>query len=94
MSGIAMCATHCRSWVQLLLFVSAVIYPSSASSGKVRTLLLLNPIATCIEAFRACLFHTPLDWTALGIATATTLLLGIIAATSFQRLERTFGDVI
>lgn len=80
--------------VQLLLFVSAVIYPSSALSGRVRTLLALNPIATFIEAFRACLFNTPLAWSALGVATATTLLLGIIAAYSFQRLERTFGDVV
>ena len=80
--------------VQLLLFVSAVIYPSSALSGEVRILLTLNPIATFIEAFRACLFHTAFAWTDLGIATATTLLLGIIAAYSFQRLEGTFGDVI
>jgi lipopolysaccharide transport system permease protein len=80
--------------VQLLLFVSAVIYPSTTLSGRVRTLLRLNPIATFIEAFRACLFNTPLDWPALGIATVTTLLLGILAAYSFQRLESTFGDVV
>lgn len=80
--------------VQLLLFVSAVIYPSSTLSGPVRALLTLNPIATYIEAFRASLFNTPLDWPALGIAAATTLLLGLIAAYSFQRLESTFGDVI
>lgn len=80
--------------VQLLLFVSAVIYPSSTLSGKVRILLTLNPIATFIEAFRASLFNTPLDWRALGIAVAMTLLLAIIAAYSFQRLESTFGDVV
>jgi lipopolysaccharide transport system permease protein len=80
--------------VQLLLFVSAVIYPAAASSGNVRTVLTFNPIATFIEAFRACVFNDPLDWRALGIATAMTLLVGSIAAYSFERLESTFGDVI
>jgi lipopolysaccharide transport system permease protein len=80
--------------VQMLLFVSAVIYPSSMVPAALRPFLLLNPIATFIEAFRACLFGTPLDWGALGIGAALTLLLLLCAAYSFNRLESTFGDVI
>jgi len=80
--------------VQMLLFVSAVIYPSTMVPAALRPLLLLNPIATFIEAFRACVFGTPLDWGALAIGTAITLLLLLFATYSFHRLESTFGDVI
>jgi lipopolysaccharide transport system permease protein len=80
--------------VQLLLFVSAVIYPSTMITGNARRLLLLNPIAVFVEGFRAALFGLPLNWTAVGIACAVSFALLAIAAFSFQRLESTFADVV
>lgn len=80
--------------VQLLLFVSAVIYPSTMITGNARRLMLLNPIAVFIEGFRAAVFGKPLDWTAVGIACAASFALLAIAAFSFQRLESTFADIV
>jgi lipopolysaccharide transport system permease protein len=80
--------------VQLLLFVSAVIYPSTMITGNARRLLLLNPIAAFVEGFRAAVFGLPFNWAAVGIACAVSLALLAIAAFSFQRLESTFADIV
>lgn len=80
--------------IQLWMFISAVIYPTSITGGKLRLLLRLNPIAALIENFRAALFNQPFDWTSLGIATVITLVVLIYAAFSFRRMERTFADIV
>jgi lipopolysaccharide transport system permease protein len=80
--------------VQLLLFVSAVIYPSTMITGNAHRLLLLNPIAAFVEGFRAAVFGLPFNWAAVGIACAVSIALLAIAAFSFQRLENTFADIV
>ena len=80
--------------IQLWMFVSAVIYPSSMVGGKLRVALMLNPVAGIIENFRACLFGTAFDWTALAVAVSITLVLLVYSAYSFRRMERTFADIV
>jgi lipopolysaccharide transport system permease protein len=80
--------------IQLWMFVSAVIYPSSMVGGKLRIALMLNPVAGIIENFRACLFGTAFDWTALVVSVIITLVLLVYSAYSFRRMERTFADIV
>jgi lipopolysaccharide transport system permease protein len=80
--------------IQLGMFVSAVIYPSSMVGGKLRTALRLNPVAGIVENFRAALFGRPFDWPALGFSTVITLAVLVYAAYSFRRMERTFADIV
>jgi lipopolysaccharide transport system permease protein len=80
--------------IQLWMFVSAVIYPSSMVGGKLRVALMLNPVAGIIENFRACLFGRAFDWTALAVSFVITLILLVYSAYSFRRMERTFADIV
>jgi len=80
--------------IQLWLFVSSVILPSSAISGKLRWVLLLNPMSGIIEGYRAALFGTPFDWPALGIATVLTIATLFYSVYSFGKAERSFADII
>jgi len=80
--------------IQLWLFVSSVIMPSSALGPKWRRLLLLNPMSGIIEGYRSALFGLPFDWTALGIASLLTLVVLIYSFYSFARVERSFADII
>ncbi len=80
--------------IQLWLFVSSVILPSSAIPAKWRWLLMLNPMSGIIEGYRAALFGLPFDWTALGIAAVLTIVTLIYAIYSFGRVERSFADII
>ena len=80
--------------IQLWLFVSSVILPSSAIPPKWRWLLRLNPMSGIIEGYRSALFGLPFDWPALGIASGLTILTLLYAIYSFGRVERSFADII
>ena len=80
--------------IQLWLFVSSVILPSSAIPQKWRWLLTLNPMSGIIEGYRSALFGLPFDWPALGIASGLTILTLLYAIYAFGRVERSFADII
>ncbi|HEX3249370.1 MAG TPA: ABC transporter permease [Pyrinomonadaceae bacterium] len=80
--------------IQLWLFVSSVILPSSAVPPKWRWLLMLNPMSGIIEGYRSALFGLPFDWPALSVAAVLTLLVLLYAIYAFSRVERSFADII
>lgn len=80
--------------IQLWLFVSSVILPSSALPHKWRWLLMLNPMSGIIEGYRSALFGLPFDWPALGAAAVITLIVLAYSIYSFARVERSFADII
>jgi len=80
--------------IQLWLFVSSVILPSSSVPSKWRWLLLLNPMSAIIEGYRSALFGLPFDWPALSVAAVLTLLVLLYAIYAFARVERSFADII
>jgi lipopolysaccharide transport system permease protein len=80
--------------IQIWLFVSSVILPSSALPQKYRWLLMLNPMSGIIEGYRSALFGLPFDWTAIGIAALITVVVLVYAIYSFTRVERSFADII
>jgi lipopolysaccharide transport system permease protein len=80
--------------IQLWLFVSSVILPSSALPQKYRWLLMLNPMSGIIEGYRSALFGLPFDWLALGVAALITFAVLAYAIYSFARVERSFADII
>ena len=80
--------------IQIWLFVSSVILPSSALPQKYRWLLMLNPMSGIIEGYRAALFGLPFDWPALAMAAGITGAVLLYAIYSFARVERSFADII
>jgi lipopolysaccharide transport system permease protein len=80
--------------IQLWMFVSPVIYPSSMLSGKLRIFLTINPLTGIIENFRAALLNRRLNLSSLAISTGITLILLLYSAYSFRRMERHFADIV
>lgn len=80
--------------IQLWLFVSSVILPSSSVSAKYRWILILNPMSGIIEGYRSALFGLPFDWPAIGIASLITVVVLFYSAYSFSRVEKSFADII
>jgi lipopolysaccharide transport system permease protein len=80
--------------IQLWLFVSSVIVPSTSLPQKWRWLLMLNPMSGIIEGYRSALFGLPFDWLALGTASVLTILVLLYAIYAFGRVERSFADII
>lgn len=81
-------------FIQILLFLTPVIYPASIA-GKYSWLLALNPMTGVIQSARAALLGTtPINYTLMTIsfvACLATLLIGIFV---FKKIERYFADII
>ena len=80
--------------VQLWMFVSPVLYPTSLVPERWRGLYALNPLVGIVDGFRAALFGRAFDWGALAAATVVTTAVVICALYVFRRTETSFADVI
>src|SRR5262245_5106164 len=81
--------------IQLWLFVTPVIYPTSIIPERFRLLIALNPLCGVIDAFRASLVPLRvIDWQLLGISLVITLAVFAIGAAYFRRTERSFADIV
>lgn len=82
--------------VQLLMFASPVIFPMEivAKNATMLAVLQLNPMTGVIVAFRTLLFGGVLDWGGLGYSAAFAVGLVLVGLALFQRVERSFADVV
>ena len=81
--------------IQLWMYATPVIYPSSLIPDRLLTFYALNPMTGIIESYRNVLVKgvTP-DLFYLGIATAGSVFLFVLGYFYFKRVEMTFADVI
>lgn len=82
-------------FIQLWMFVSPVVYPSSIIKNKhMLALYALNPMAGVIEGFRSALLGKPVfPWFLVGISVIVSIALLITGLAYFRSLERAFADV-
>lgn len=81
-------------FIQILLFVTPVIYPASIA-GKYSWLLALNPMMGVIQNARAALLGTaPINWLLVSISFVATAVLLVIGTVYFKKVERYFADIV
>jgi lipopolysaccharide transport system permease protein len=81
--------------VQLLLFASPVAYAASVVPEHWRLFYAVNPIAGPIEGFRwAVIGDGRAPWGMLAVSAAASFVLLAASLAYFNRVERTFADVI
>jgi lipopolysaccharide transport system permease protein len=80
--------------IQILMFLTPVIYPVSFLPARWQWVLRLNPLSGIIEGFRDAVFGRPFNWSGLAISALVTLVLLVAAASIFSRMEEEFADVI
>lgn len=81
--------------VQVWMYATPIVYPSSLLPEPWKTLYGLNPMAGVVEGFRWALLGVktppgPMLWA----STAAAVLLLVSGAYFFRRMERTFADVV
>lgn len=82
-------------FIQLLLFVSPVIYPANIVGENLRWLLYLNPMTGLIGAHRACLLgHIPVDFVGLSISAVLTAVIFLSGILYLKSTEKYFADLI
>ena len=80
--------------VQLLMYASPVVYPTSLIPERFQLLYAMNPMVGVIEGFRAALLGTrAMPWDLLAVSTASAAVIFVSGTLYFRRKERVFADV-
>jgi lipopolysaccharide transport system permease protein len=80
--------------IQLLMFLTPIIYPVSFVPARWRWMLELNPLSGIVEGFRDAVLGRPFQWATLALSLSITCALVLFAAFVFRRMEREFADII
>lgn len=81
--------------VQIWLFASPIVYPSSMVPEKYRLIYAINPMVGVIEGFRSVLLGTiPFPTSMIIISFIVSSILLLIGMIYFKQTERFFADII
>jgi lipopolysaccharide transport system permease protein len=80
--------------IQVWLYATPVTYASSVVPVKWRVAFGLNPMAGVIDGFRSAVLGRPPLWTLVWTSAAVAVLTLAVGLIYFQRVERTFVDVV
>lgn len=82
-------------FIQLLIFLTPVIYPLSIVGHLNRLVIAINPIAGAIESTRKVISgSTIIDYQVLTISLVSSILLFTIGLFYFRATERFFADIL
>jgi len=82
-------------FIQLLIYLSPVIYPTSILKESNRLIMSLNPMTGVIEAVRSTISNDlVLNWTQLSVSIGVALLLFMVGIIYFRNTEKFFADLI
>jgi lipopolysaccharide transport system permease protein len=82
-------------FLQVWLFVTPVAYPTSLVPERWRLLCGLNPMTSVVEGFRSIFLGTSTELDLmLAVSVAVVSLWMVSGLYYFQRMERTFADVV
>jgi len=82
-------------FVQLMMFVSPVIYPADIVGKNMQWLLYLNPLTGIINAHRACILgHASMDFVGLEISAVLTIVIFVSGILYLKHTEKFFADLV
>ncbi|MBE0568175.1 MAG: ABC transporter permease [Deltaproteobacteria bacterium] len=81
--------------IQILMFLTPIIYPMSIVPEKYRIFISLNPLSGIIDTFRCIVTHNkPIDFVSLGISFVVILVILVIGLSVFRNTEKSFADLV
>ncbi len=81
--------------VQLAMYATPIIYPTSAIEGKIKLFIMANPMSSVIETFRYAFTGVGnFSWLHLGYSTVVMIVFITIGTLIFNKVEKTFMDTV
>jgi lipopolysaccharide transport system permease protein len=81
--------------VQLWMFASPIVYPTSMVPERYRLVYALNPMTGVIEGFRSALLGSvPFPLEIICVSAGTSVILFAAGIIYFRQMERYFADVV
>jgi lipopolysaccharide transport system permease protein len=81
--------------IQLLMYATPIVYPSSMVKGIWHDILVLNPMTGIVEGFRYSFLGTgSFEWGMIGYSFIFSILLLAISVVFFNKVEKKFMDTV
>lgn len=80
--------------LQVWMFATPVVYPSSLVPEAWRWILYCNPMAPLIEGFRSAFLGKPFDVIGLSISVPLAVAAFAVGVAYFEKVEDRFADII
>ena len=82
-------------FIQMLMFLSPVIYPTTMIANRHKWIFTLNPLASVVETARE-LFSggANINWLQLSIASLSAIGIFIFGLIYFKKTEKFFADIV
>ena len=81
--------------IQLLMYATPIVYPSSMVKGIWHDILVLNPMTGIVEGFRYSFLGTgSFEWGMIGYSFVFSILLLAISVVLFNKVEKKFMDTV
>jgi len=81
-------------FVQIWMFLTPVVYATRIIPENWRWLILLNPMAGIVDAYRSAILGKPFEWSNLGISMAIAVVIFLCGLIYFRKTERYFADIV
>lgn len=79
--------------LQILLFVSPVIYPLASSNPLLNMVISLNPLYCPITLFRSAFYDNPIDISLTMLSFLSSILVLVFGVFYFKKTEMYFSDI-
>lgn len=82
-------------FIQMLLFISPILYPSSIFKGDMaQYAFALNPVAGAVNLSRSIFIDKPIEWNLIGISIVSTIIVFVLGVYFFRKEEAMFADIV
>ena len=82
-------------FIQMMIFLTPVIYPTNIMRPSLRYIIALNPMTGVIDAARVVFSGgSNLNWGILAISAGASILLFVVGLYYFKSTERFFADLV
>jgi len=82
-------------FIQMMVFMTPVIYPTTIMRPSFRYLIALNPMTGVIEAARVLFSGSAnINWLELGVSAFSAVVLFVVGMIYFKSTERFFADLV
>ena len=80
--------------VQVGMYATPVLYPLSMIPPTLRRLAWINPMTGVVEAFRAALFHSSINWAGEAVSAISFCVIASCSALLFRKVEADLAERI
>jgi lipopolysaccharide transport system permease protein len=81
-------------FLQIMMFITPVIYVTGHVPASVRPFYALNPMVGVVSGFRAAFLRIgTMPWGSLGLSLGVSSILIVTGLAYFRRVERVFADI-